>query len=597
MVFSNSKNVQDNQIQRTSSGLERTFDVMIAVYFLLIFVLIRVNSNFINIPGCQSLYQFDFSQNLTTIPKCYCDNATRDSDIFVQINCVTSSSIQDLAFALDKVSLFYPRKQVIDVRLDYMIFDHEGLPDDFFLQRNAFPRSMAITNCLVDQSADYPIMLKKNVFRALERNLTSLTIMNCDLRKFPQSIRNLSNLVDLELSRCSIDDINEDDFENLKNLKNIDLSSNNIRYLNRTTVKNWALVTNLNFQDNYLRDESVEVLSNLTNLYELDLSQNFLTSESQDYLRNLKNLQKLDLSSNSISELRKTTFDKLENMQILDISGNRINRTGAQTFSQLNSLKKLFLGGNFIDENMLKNLGLNKALNVIDISYNKLREITNLTFPSMHELMFLDLSNNVELTLKDNYALADFPSLAYLNLSSTNISNFDRDTLKSSAILTTLDLSFTPISQLRPDVFQNSVQLAGLYLAGTQLQALPQNVFQNLRLLEIDLSQNDWTCDSNLTDWLPKWLVENNRNNRMKIVDVAETKCLRPEKFVNETLVRIYDQNFDLPTTTTVTFSSISQFSTSTTTLSIPSTAMSNNASTNETSKTKIRKLFLLSWR
>lgn len=188
-------------------------------WFLILISLSLSLSTYIDIPGCASLYQFDF-QSLSendTQPTCYCDNSTDYSTDLVQINCIFGSTLDDLSVAIGQVN--EAKKTVHKLILERLYVNDDpyqaGIPDSYFIQQNVTPSELTLKYCRE------PNILGENSLKGLEKYLTNLEITECVFSDVPPGINKLTDLQYLDLSYNGITTIRKDDLSQLTNLKTL----------------------------------------------------------------------------------------------------------------------------------------------------------------------------------------------------------------------------------------------------------------------------------------------------------------------------------------------------------------------------------------
>lgn len=185
-----------------------------SLFIVTVWIVSRVSSTYIDIPGCPSLYQYDvYSANESdTVPPCYCDNSTDTSLDLVQINCIYSSTLDDLSAAIVKVK--DAKKVVAKISVEKIYVDPaKGIPNDYFQNLSITPTEISIKSCRG------PNIVNDYSFRGLEKSLTSLTVSNCIFTSVPSEIAQLVNLEALDLSYDGFDVIKKEDFKQLTKLK------------------------------------------------------------------------------------------------------------------------------------------------------------------------------------------------------------------------------------------------------------------------------------------------------------------------------------------------------------------------------------------
>lgn len=180
-----------------------------------------------------------------------------------------------------------------------------------------------------------------------DRKIISLTLQNCDLKKFPKQIKGLSNLEILRLNGNLLEFIPEW-INELKELSVLEIQHNILNEL----------------------PESLGELKNL-NILKLDYNQLEALPES---IGNLTNLERLDLNSNRIERLPKS-IGNLKSLEVLNINQNNI-RSIPNSFGDLMSLKECNLIGNSIKSMPPSTINLMslKSLNLMDNPLNNFPE-------------------------------------------------------------------------------------------------------------------------------------------------------------------------------------------------------------------------------
>ncbi|XP_043213540.1 toll-like receptor 6 [Amphibalanus amphitrite] len=295
------------------------------------------------------------------------------------------------------------------------------------------------------------------------------------------------------------------------------------------------------------RDFSVALGSAFTELRELSVTQCALGLLRRGVFHRLRRLQTLRLRTFSrdwtAAEMRleRGCFDGLVHLETLDLSENNMWSLERGVFEDLTSLKVLNLSGNsFQDLTELRETGVNDGLQVLDVSYNSLMELSAAglrSFPGLRELRAghnqlavirdgalrdlrrlqkLDVSDNRlvalpammlnetrllrELHVQNNSIrvlppslLSDLPQLQTVNMSANNLSSewIRKDTFAGLLRLIVLDLSSNHLDALSVDVFQDLTSLQSLDLSENLLETLPDGVFGSLSNLHtLRLSDN-----------------------------------------------------------------------------------------------------------
>ncbi len=275
----------------------------------------------------------------------------------------------------------------------------------------------------------------EKMFNALKDALSSYILLPGDVNKNTLTIsiptESLSQIEEINLEDKQISNITG--IENLSYLTKINLGKNRITDISPLTNINSISELKLN-DNNNLGNNVVSVLSSKTTITNLNLSSTGLTNI--DFISNLTNLQELEIANGSFNSLN--ALSKLKKLKKLNVSGNQsirtiqhilpltelqslnLSNTGINTLEldeeqkigiyNLRKLKELYISGidveslnpiiqTYYNEHHHKNeygdwIGEDEALllglEVLDISYIKKDEETNVYIPSFYELQRLE---------------------------------------------------------------------------------------------------------------------------------------------------------------------------------------------------------------
>ena len=128
------------------------------------------------------------------------------------------------------------------------------------------------------------------------------------------------------------------------------------------------------------------------------LSDNAITRLSSQLFANLAILSHLGLDKNLLEDLPSSLFANTSNLKVLDLSHNRFTMIPeAVNVSALQSLQSLSLSGNLVSS--LGNLQM-PSLWRLEVSDNRLSNVTSTNLGGLPGLQVLDLSNNQITTIE-----------------------------------------------------------------------------------------------------------------------------------------------------------------------------------------------------
>lgn len=228
----------------------------------------------------------------------------------------------------------------------------------------------------------------------------------------------LPNLTYLDLSNNKIDLAYDNAFKELKKLQVLDISHNSHYF------EAYGVTNNLNF------------LKNLPNLRVLNMSHNSISalSTKQMYSQSLAELQ---FTNNNLGNLWKERddsysmlFTNLTNLTILDISQNRIAKIPHNVYEYLpRNLTLLRISHNSLTDFRWDQLKRFHQLQILDLSFNKLPNVTGINSNISQTLTFLDLSHN-HIFYLDNAFINGPKSLTTLSLSNNKLTIVNQSIFK-----------------------------------------------------------------------------------------------------------------------------------------------------------------------
>lgn len=266
-------------------------------------------------------------------------------------------------------------------------YTFSALPDDPF-------EGLDIKYLILGQNNLHSIT--RDLFRGIN-SLSSLRLIEKDLTSIePNSLHWLSDsLTELGLYGVNFDQNEIDNFfKELLALKHLNtLRMNNMKF--ETFKSGWAYsiqnISYLSLASNNLKSLGPDLLKSSLNLISLDLSNNQL-SDLNELTKAIqpvkKNLKELRLNANLIENL--IDFTEMDNLELLDLSQNKIEQISETTFGSLRHLNYLYLTANklrVLNQNLFQ-----KSENLITLLLNKnyLSIMPNIV--SLNKLQILDVS-------------------------------------------------------------------------------------------------------------------------------------------------------------------------------------------------------------
>lgn len=348
-------------------------------------------------------------------------------------------------------------------------------------------------------------------------NLFVLDLRNNKLQTIESNVLSAQSMLSrLYLQNNNIKSIHPDAFRNLFLLKELHLQRNKLTSLPLTLFRDMPMLSSLKLFDNELEILADDTFSGLISLRELLLQNNVISNLSQKTLHGLSKVKTLYIHGNKIVGIEKIHFDGLRSsIQVLNISDNQIDEIKQDTFKDMYNLKILDLSNNdihvienfsfdllsldhlLLQGNSLTHLwktyftGAKKIIN-LDISYNKLTDISSDAFDSLlNSIRTLKLHNN---QIKHIH-VGMFRGMKYLqelNLANNQIINIDSNGFEDLQNLKVLNLHKNQLDTVDGKFIQGLSSLRDLYLDCNPLKTAtgfrfinPIHITMNLTLVAV----------------------------------------------------------------------------------------------------------------
>ncbi|CAH2235407.1 jg13266 [Pararge aegeria aegeria] len=305
-------------------------------------------------------------------------------------------------------------------------------------------------------------------------------------------IRNVTVMAELpvkvlNLSRCSIEFIENASFKDLQQMQVLDLSHNRL-----TTEK----LSPHAFEGRYAPEEYEPLASMRT----LNLAYNELHSLNQDLFEHMPELTELDLSGNPLTTIDHVTVIAISSLPMLKIL--RMRSCGFSDIPDKFLHTPRFLERLDISDNKLnavpQELKETKNLIYLNLNQNPIKLLDELSedfpgFPQLRKLRELHMCNMKQLTRIGPGALAGLQNIQSLHIS-------------FNPKLHTID----PRALARPDDIGENYDwplVKELYLQSNNLTEIDSRLLSRWDLLDaIDVSNNPYLCDCS-TQWMVDMLV------------------------------------------------------------------------------------------
>lgn len=363
--------------------------------------------------------------------------------------------------------------------------------------------------------------LEMRSFRDMNFNLYKLRMQWNGLRSLPElPFRGLSNVTYLSVGDNELDEIPKHVLNHMPLLQTVDIGRCNIRAVQQDDLKGIQMVTNLILPSNNITrlDKGAFPLSLLI----LHLGRNQIESLNGS-LHELNKLQSLFINANNISDLDGELPDGSK-LRLLMAHNNRLERLPANMIG-MDDLETIHLHFNRLRsfDRVLRNA---QYLNELLANNNELEYLSQDEFQTCRQMETLNLACNHIRSL--NSSLHPMSKLKIGNFSFNYIDEFSMEELHGLRSLKVLDLSYNRIQRLLPGPkLMLELPLIDLRLDHNQIITLDGALagLGNLRILSLP--------ENRIEHLLPG---DFNGMNRLEILDLTDNQLVELKQLENSSL-------------------------------------------------------------
>ncbi|XP_033208072.1 protein artichoke [Belonocnema kinseyi] len=307
-------------------------------------------------------------------------------------------------------------------------------------------------------------------------------------RVSPGTLSGLASLRKLSMGYNALRVLEDGTFDGLSRLEQLDLKYNRLQTIHGRSFRPLGVLMDLNIRGNRLEVIRSDIFQENRRLQKLDISRNNLAQIPHATFSNTRELRELYASHNTLTELPGSLHD-LTALQVLDLSFNKLNILSPDTLSSLTSLLELKL------------------------VRNRIRELREGAFDRLPRLTLIDLENN-DLRVIERNSIRALPELQALRLGKNHIKMIPSGAFSELPLLQSAEIQENQIEEIASNAFINVPHLLFLNLSNNLLPGLDQMGLDSLRSLEVlDLSSNRISKVSSESLAAMEWLVELKMDN------------------------------------------------------------------------------------
>lgn len=488
-----------------------------------------------------------------------------DENLFIGLNKLKNLTMVNNGFTnlLDlTVSLqpkFLPSLRRLD--LSENIFDSISL-DAFSHMKGTGLNSLKISLCQIENIHPRSFLPLKKLQELIigENDIRDTSTIECFLREMTD---NNINLLYLDISSMGF--------------KTKFLPKKLLHAISESTIKRLKLTQNkfeMISDSSFPKMEKIEVLDlrkvfavsigpnafdpeKFPNLKALFLSGNYLPGIHSKHLS--AQLKLLDISYNSGNpsspvyfEIARGTFVESGNLQVLNLSYNRIKAISDYTFKGLHQLKVLNMENGTIFHIGPGTFLATQKLEILNLANNPITLSENLTsdqFQGLNALKVLILSNcGIRYLYNDNNMFDVMPNITHLILKNNLIMNIEDKTFEHLKNLNVLDLSGNLLIAWWTPIFLSSgIKPQKLLLGNNKITHFSVGMLKDMNYLlsngsefEMDLMDNVFICDCSSMFTAYMWLETNGSAVLKEYFKNSDFQCSSPDLWKNNRVVEYF---------------------------------------------------------
>lgn len=390
------------------------------------------------------------------------------------------------------------------------------------------------------------------------------------------SFEESKQLIHLNLRFNKITSISKTLFEytRVPRIQRIFLSFNSIREIKEMTFSRLKELEFIELNENLIETISTKAFEDLTNLRILNLAGNRIASLKDEAFQNLPRLQILDLSHNRLTFINMDSFEqlgtlssfhinwshnniqRLENMDSME-TGMQVQQPAIHQFQHPNHPSPSTEEGSeedvepLLDEHIPNVASISSSsIESIDLSHNNISFIAPFFFyPISSTLIELDLSHNKlpNLTL-DHFSGMKF--IQHLQLSNNLLDTIEYNAFRESHHLQVIDLSNNMLRDFPPDMFEGCVNLRVLTAKDNKIRALIDSLFKDTQLEILNMAGNQLVRfpENSLAKVASTLVHLDLSRNEISSLAPSQIECLQKLRWLNladNRIVVIADPTFD----------------------------------------------------
>nr|XP_027186271.1 probable LRR receptor-like serine/threonine-protein kinase At3g47570 isoform X2 [Cicer arietinum] len=240
---------------------------------------------------------------------------------------------------------------------------------------------------------------------------------SCGIKgNIPLEIGNMSNLIQLSLSRNHLNGPIPSTIKGLDKLQSLDLDYNELQGSIIDEVCEIRILSELNLTNNKFSGVLPTCLGNMTSLRKLDIGSNRLTSKIPSSFWYLRDILEVNLSSNTFIGNLPPEVNNLRALVLLDLSRNQISSNIPSTISFLTTLETLSLANNKLQGTIPTSIGEMVSLSFLDLSQNLITGVIPKSLESLSYLKHVNFSyNRLQGEIPDGGPFINFTAQSFMH--------------------------------------------------------------------------------------------------------------------------------------------------------------------------------------
>ncbi|KAK4872321.1 hypothetical protein RN001_014350 [Aquatica leii] len=241
---------------------------------------------------------------------------------------------------------------------------------------------------------------------------------------------------------------------------------------------------------------------NVTDITGVKIANQPVTQLKIGAVENMESLIHIEFIKCNIETVQPRAFRDVPSLERIFLHNGLLEKIPKGVFVNMPSLKKISFSHNKISN--IENASFQiPTLQILHLSYNKLKDWNKYWFGSFQNLIEIDIRDNLLGTIPSN-AFENFENVSKIVLDSNMITSIEMNAFAGLHKLKHLGLTYNLLTEININWFPNSINLSKLTVNANKLNYVSLKVLERVKPKQILIDGNPWKCEcwKDLVVWM-----------------------------------------------------------------------------------------------